>query len=345
MLKKYCVDLGAEGKDEEYGLGCPNFKELKISDIDTTSPQILEIAYNNNDWEKGKNIQIKAKDEIRAYGWAITLSDKEPSKWETQEVLSTDLDVTGTVEKNGKYKVWVKDSADNTINQEIEINKIDNTPPEIQTTIDDSKLSSEKYVTIKATAVDNESGLNQTAYSWDGTSWSAESTELKVTENGKYTIYARDALENVSKKEIKINKFPQEGVAKIEDGSLIKSVEVSSNWSGNKNNSVKVIFKENLKIVGWKITTSTDVPDTFNNVNNSEVNNNQADQNTVNTVNNTTTNQTTNTTRSSTENEVQGYANLTVTVSLEVDKKYYAWIKDSDGNVSVQEFSISKAGV
>ena len=48
--------------------------------------------------------------------------------------------------------------------------------------------------------------------------------------------------------------------------SLIKNVEVSSNWSGNKNNSVKVTFKENLKIVGWKITTSADEPDAFNNV-------------------------------------------------------------------------------
>ena len=39
---------------------------------------------------------------------------------------------------------------------------------------------------------------------------------------------------------------------------------------------------------------------------------------------------------------ISGYSNLTVTVSLQTNKPYYIWIKDSNKNVDVQSFSISK---
>ena len=213
-LRNWCNDLGDEGKDELYGYGVPDFSKIQISDIDNDMPEIQEIVYENNTWEKSKNIQIKANDNIRIFGWTVTNSDKEPGKWNHVETLTPTLDVSSTIEKNGTYYIWVTDSAGNVVNKTIEVNKIDNIPPSIDYTIDDSKLESDKYLTIKINAKDDESGLNQSPYSFDGTIWGT-TKELKVTENGTYKIYVKDNLDNIAQKEIKINKFNQEGSATI----------------------------------------------------------------------------------------------------------------------------------
>ena len=39
----------------------------------------------------------------------------------------------------------------------------------------------------------------------------------------------------------------------------------------------------------------------------------------------------------------QGYSNMTITVELNVNQKYFMWIKDVQGNVISQGFTIKKA--
>ena len=87
-------------------------------------------------------------------------------------------------------------------------------------------------------------------------------------------------------------------------------------------------------------------PTTFNNISNEQNNRVEADSNTI---QNTTVGET-NTTNTITananaEDEVQGYSNLTVTVSLKTNTQYYAWIKDSDGNITSQAFTVSKVEI
>lgn len=319
-LRNWCNDLGDEGKDELYGYGVPDFSKIQISDIDNDMPEIQEIVYENNTWEKSKNIQIKANDNIRIFGWTVTNSDKEPGKWNHVETLTPTLDVSSTIEKNGTYYIWVTDSAGNVVNKTIEVNKIDNIPPSIDYTIDDSKLESDKYLTIKINAKDDESGLNQSPYSFDGTIWGT-TKELKVTENGTYKIYVKDNLDNIAQKEIKINKFNQEGSATIGTGSIIKNIEVPADWSGNINNSVKIIFNDNLKIRNYKITETGELPTEFIEYEDET----QKNQNTVYDVFNN-----------------QGYTNFTVTISLTANTQYYLWVKDEDGNIMSQAFNINK---
>lgn len=319
-LRNWCNDLGDEGKDELYGYGVPDFSKIQISDIDNDMPEIQEIVYENNTWEKSKNIQIKANDNIRIFGWTVTNSDKEPGKWNHVETLTPTLDVSSTIEKNGTYYIWVTDSAGNVVNKTIEVNKIDNTPPSIDYTIDDSKLESDKYLTIKINAKDDESGLNQSPYSFDSTIWGT-TKELKVTENGTYKIYVKDNLDNIAQKEIKINKFNQEGSATIGTGSIIKNIEVPADWSGNINNSVKIIFNDNLKIRNYKITETGELPAEFIEYEDET----QKNQNTVYDVFNN-----------------QGYTNFTVTISLTANTQYYLWVKDEDGNIMSQAFNINK---
>lgn len=319
-LRNWCNDLGDEGKDELYGYGVPDFSKIQISDIDNDMPEIQEIVYENNTWEKSKNIQIKANDNIRIFGWTVTNSDKEPGKWNHVETLTPTLDVSSTIEKNGTYYIWVTDSAGNVVNKTIEVNKIDNTPPSIDYTIDDSKLESDKYLTIKINAKDDESGLNQSPYSFDSTIWGT-TKELKVTQNGTYKIYVKDNLDNIAQKEIKINKFNQEGSATIGTGSIIKNIEVPADWSGNINNSVKIIFNDNLKIRNYKITETGELPTEFIEYEDET----QKNQNTVYDVFNN-----------------QGYTNFTVTISLTANTQYYLWVKDEDGNIMSQAFNINK---
>ena len=294
--------------------------KIQISDIDNDMPEIQEIVYENNTWEKSKNIQIKANDNIRIFGWTVTNSDKEPGKWNHVETLTPTLDVSSTIEKNGTYYIWVTDSAGNVVNKTIEVNKIDNTPPSIDYTIDDSKLESDKYLTIKINAKDDESGLNQSPYSFDSTIWGT-TKELKVTENGTYKIYVKDNLDNIAQKEIKINKFNQEGSATIGTGSIIKNIEVPADWSGNINNSVKIIFNDNLEIRNYKITETGELPAEFIEYEDET----QKNQNTVYDVFNN-----------------QGYTNFTVTISLTANTQYYLWVKDEDGNIMSQAFNINK---
>jgi hypothetical protein len=343
-LRNYCVDLGEEGKDEKYGYGCPNFSNIKISDLDKSSPEIQEIIYDNENWAKSKDIQIKANDNIRILGWAITKTEKEPSEWNKLETLTASIDVTQTIEENGTYYIWVTDSAGNTTNKTIEINKVDANPPEIKYAIDNSKQDSDGYVTINISATDDASGLNETPYSLDGENWGTENNQLKVTENGRYKVYARDALENISEKEIVIDTFPQEGVATISDGEIIKSIVVSSSWVGDTNKEVRISFKNNFNVIGWAITEKNEVPEYFNSVG-------QEDTSTSNTNSDTSTNTIENSTVNETATDYlddefeDDYNYVTITVSLKANTQYYAWIKDNQGNIVSQSFSVSKVEI
>ena len=338
MLRNYSKDLGKEGRDEQYGYGCPNFSGLKISDLDKTNPELADIVVDNEKWEKTKTISIKGTDEIRVLGWAVTKTNEKPKEWTNLPTLSTKLEATYTLEDNGKYYVWLSDSAGNIAQKEIEVNKIDKIVPSIDYTVDTTKLSTEKYVQINITAKDEESGLNESPYSWDGMAWGKENNFLKVTQNGNYTVYVKDVLENIAKKEITINSFipevtptptPTEGNNGnrqyiIDEGHLIKTIDISNNWNENINSEVKITFRDNLDIVDWRITETSETPRDFRtnsepeNDNDSEIHN------------------------ENTDNIVNGYSNLTITVSLTANRQYYVWVKFSNGNVDLQPFRIVK---
>ena len=328
ILRNYCRDLGTQGRDSTYGYGFPDFTGIKISDIDKTLPEIKELVIDEEKWEKTKAINVKGSDNIRIYGWNVTKSKDVPKEWKKLEIITNTLDVRDEIKENGTYYIWVTDSAGNIAYLTKEVTKIDKNPPTIQYTIDDSKKDTEKYITIKATGKDNESGLHQMAYSWDKQSWGTENNSINVTKNGTYTIYVRDALENISEKKITIKGFPQEGKAMIDEGNVIKEVKVSSNWENNINKEVIITLQDNLDIETWKITESDIAPQEFE------------DQEDVNLVDQ---NQTTQQNQVVQQNQdSQGFTNVTITASLEKDKKYYVWVKLRNRTVNSQGFIIKK---
>ncbi len=335
FIRNFCQDLGENGKDKTYGYGFPNFTNIKISDIDKVHPDLADITVDNTKWEKTKKVQVKANDNIKIFGWAITDKNEAPKEWKQLENVQKTLDVSEELKDNGIFYVWIVDTAGNAINKTCEVTKIDKISPTIKYTIDESRIEREKLVTINASATDDQSGLHELAYSWDKQNWGQSNTILTVRENGTYTLYVRDKLENISERKITINSLPEKGTAEIDDGLIIKSIEVSDKWEGNVNKEVTIIFNDNLEVKRRKITESDIMPEEFR-PSQDDTNSTSSNYRNSNVV-------TDDTVITTIENgEIQGRTNVTFTVSLEEGKKYYVWVEDSTGNVISQGFKIKK---
>lgn len=357
FLRNFSEDLGDEGKDELYGYGCPKFQNLTIGDIDKTSPEFKEVTYENDTWEVVKQVKIVANDNIRMKDWAITKNENGPDdkEWNAMQAVTPDLDVSSTLTENGKYYIWIRDIAGNTATKEIQIDKIDNTPPEIAYTINKDTLAS-GYVTITVTAEDSQSGLYDSPFSWDKITWSQENSTRTIKENGRYKVYAEDNLGNISEKEILVDCFPQAGTFELKDGNIITNMKVSANWIGNTNNDVEIELNKDLDIAGWQITTDENTPSEFVAVEGANVivenqeNNNNNSSNNTSLPNNVVIDgniQASNTTaQENTQPQIQVIPRtepIVLHTTLDIDKTYYFWTKDSYGNTAYQAFVIHKA--
>lgn len=357
FLRNFSEDLGDEGKDELYGYGCPKFQNLTIGDIDKTSPEFKEVTYENDTWEVVKQVKIVASDNIRMKDWAITKNENGPedNEWNAMQAVTPDLDVSSTLTENGKYYIWIRDIAGNTATKEIQIDKIDNTPPEIAYTINKDTLAA-GYVTITVTAEDSQSGLYDSPFSWDKITWSQENSTRTIKENGRYKVYAEDNLGNISEKEILVDCFPQAGTFELKDGNIITNMKVSANWIGNTNNDVEIELNKDLDIAGWQITTDETTPSEFVAVEGANVivenqeNNNNNSSNNTSLPNNVVIDgniQASNTTaQENTQPQIQVIPRtepIVLHTTLDIDKTYYFWTKDSYGNTAYQAFVIHKA--
>lgn len=357
FLRNFSEDLGDEGKDELYGYGCPKFQNLTIGDIDKTSPEFKEVTFENDTWEVVKQVKIVANDNIRMKDWAITKNENGPDdkEWNAMQAVTPDLDVSSTLTENGKYYIWIRDIAGNTATKEIQIDKIDNTPPEIAYTINKDTLAA-GYVTITVTAEDSQSGLYDSPFSWDKITWSQENSTRTIKENGRYKVYAEDNLGNISEKEILVDCFPQAGTFELRDGNIITNMKVSANWIGNTNNDVEIELNKDLDIAGWQITTDENTPSEFVAVEGANVivenqeNNNNNSSNNTSLPNNVVIDgnvQASNTTaQENTQPQIQVIPRtepIVLHTTLDIDKTYYFWTKDSYGNTAYQAFVIHKA--
>lgn len=357
FLRNFSEDLGDEGKDELYGYGCPKFQNLTIGDIDKISPEFKEVTFENDTWEVVKQVKIVANDNIRMKDWAITKNENGPDdkEWNAMQAVTPDLDVSSTLTENGKYYIWIRDIAGNTATKEIQIDKIDNTPPEIAYTINKDTLAA-GYVTITVTAEDSQSGLYDSPFSWDKITWSQENSTRTIKENGRYKVYVEDNLGNISEKEILVDCFPQAGTFELKDGNIITNMKVSANWIGNTNNDVEIELNKDLDIAGWQITTDENTPSEFVAVEGANVivenqeNNNNNSSNNTSLPNNVVIDgnvQASNTTaQENTQPQIQVIPRtepIVLHTTLDIDKTYYFWTKDSYGNTAYQAFIIHKA--
>ena len=365
FLRNFSIDLGEQGKDELFGYGVPTFTNLKISDIDKHHPEFKDVTYENENWEVVKQVKITAQDNIRIYSWAITKSENGPqdTEWKVLEAITPNLDVTSEITENGTYYIWIQDTAGNKASYKIQVDRVDNKPPQIAYTINKDTLNS-GYVTINVTAEDSESGLYDSPFSWDQRTWSAENARRTVKENGRYKVYAEDNLGNIGELEIIVDCFPQSGRAEVGEGNIITKINVPADWNENTNNSVQITLNKEINIVGWQITNNGYAPVEFIEVESTQNNNsnsnrpNTQNQNVgipnnvvLNTTYNSNITSQTDTTRTSMINQITARNENTrenpiiITKALQINTIYYLWIKDNNGNVRYQTFQIFKAEI
>lgn len=112
------------------------------------------------------------------------------------------------VTENGTYFVTAANAAGRSITAAIEISCIDKTPPVILGVNANTNEMTKNAIYISVNAADNESGLDEQAYSLDGgLSWSASSGFL-LEEGKDIQLAVRDKAGNIVTQHLKRNAFP-----------------------------------------------------------------------------------------------------------------------------------------
>jgi hypothetical protein len=176
-------------------------------DIDQTAPEV-RLERITECWTNGNGVMfyIYSSEPLQKPGtWAM--KDTEGKVWYKN------------IPSNQNFTQEVKDLVGNSAIVSGSVSCIDKTAP----TINNLAVSPEGQTTeatITVDAIDGKGttqwdrsydgiGLADEAYSINGVNWQA-SNEFKVTENGEYTIYVRDALGNQSSKTVTIDNIKEE---------------------------------------------------------------------------------------------------------------------------------------
>ena len=141
--------------------------------------------------------------------------------------------------------------------------------------------------------------------------------------------------------------FPQAGTFELKDGNIITNMKVSANWIGNTNNDAL------SSIALTTPETDENTPSEFVAVEGANViveNNNNNSSNNTSLPNNVVIDgniQASNTTvQENTQSQIQVIPRtepIVLHTTLDIDKTYYFWTKDSYGNTAYQAFVIHKA--
>jgi hypothetical protein len=197
---------------------------IEITNIDRLLPE-GELLPDTVDWTRDDiELTLNADDaaaspedgksglEDKAYLWGAADSDG---------VLLWELDADGNeawtdaatypASQNGTYACQIRDKAGNISEERIKVTNIDRTAPEIKAE-HPTWYSGETTVTWQGLDLQPDgspgSGLHSEAYSFDGVDWTAENTQ-QITAPGTYTIYVRDAVENMGRYEIELLYDPE----------------------------------------------------------------------------------------------------------------------------------------
>ena len=130
----------------------------------------------------------------------------------------------------------------------------------------------------------------------------------------------------------------QVGTYELYEGNIIMQINVSADWTGNTNNNVEIKLNQGLDITGWQITTTPDTPNDFvavegaNNTNNNQNTNTTPESNMPNNVVVDSSVQNSNEQGEQNNNEQPVTVRtepIVLNTSLDIDKTYYFWRKDS----------------
>ncbi|MDF3005296.1 MAG: hypothetical protein K0S22_1768 [Oscillospiraceae bacterium] len=167
--------------------------EFTVSKIDTTAPVISAVTVPEA-WATSNAVSINASDDASGVtAYAISSTNSVPSTgWQTGNSF--------TLTSNGTYYAWSKDGAGNvSAGYAFTVSRIDTTKPTVASVTVPTAWGSNSTVTVEAT--DAESGVSAYAISSADTKpssgWQTNGS-FTVTTNGTYYAWAKDQAGNVS---------------------------------------------------------------------------------------------------------------------------------------------------
>ena len=184
--------------------------------IDKTAPTCGNYGGQSTEWTK-ENRTI-----------TVTCDDSQ-SGCETasaNETITYNVHTYNETIKNTDLSYVIKDKVGNERTCVGEVNVyVDKTAPSC--TISGNPSSFAASATLKVTGSDNESGLSDNPYSWDGTTYGTNA-DLVVDTNGTYTAYVKDAVGNTNTCDVSVNK-----IDKTAPTLSITSNATSGTWTKN----------------------------------------------------------------------------------------------------------------
>lgn len=190
---------------------------IEITNIDTVPPT-LTLEHTPTGWT-AEAVQITAvtaddRSGLKAVKWA----EGAQNEAFFQNGEGTEFSDSFPVIANGTYTVYAEDRAGNGIVQQITVSNLDTTPPVISLAPSTTAATKED-VLITADISDSESGVALSKWAAgeqdisyflnEGTS--LEGNTFRVSENGTYTVYARDNAGNERVEKIEISNLFKTG--------------------------------------------------------------------------------------------------------------------------------------
>lgn len=146
------------------------------------------------------------------------------------------------VSENGLYSVQVTGNNGQTTTVSLQVSNIDKKLPGIQKIYVDKEYPEYDSATLIVEAADDESGLAEQAYSFDGGASYGDINQIKITSNGTYTLYVRDKAGNIATGTYTVNCFAKRPVT----------------VAGNTTNAAPPVSVENEKSVETSVKAEKD---------------------------------------------------------------------------------------
>ena len=173
---------------------------IKVTNIDKTSPKIVMNPNGTSNYGKSVSVKLDVTDdyELEKVNYLWVKGNNEPDNIDVKDVLPDDNIITKSEGTGNDYHLWIlaTDKAGNIAKVKSKSYKLDNTAPDCTITRGEQRLI--------ITAVDNDSNLSDTPFSWDNKNYK-ESNILHISTNQNYIAYIKDKVGNIGKCEYKVD--------------------------------------------------------------------------------------------------------------------------------------------
>ncbi|MDE5671630.1 MAG: hypothetical protein K2I14_09270, partial [Eubacterium sp.] len=164
---------------------------VAVGKIDKTKPSAPTVTGNPTSWAASATLTASATDTgsgVAAYSFSTT---EGTYAWQTGATKAV---------VNGTYYVYTKDAAGNiSAATTVAVSKVDNAAPTAPKVTGNPTAWTNKDVTLTASSTDSQSGVKYYSFSTEEKvyTWQTANT-YKVTANGTYYVYAKDAVGRIS---------------------------------------------------------------------------------------------------------------------------------------------------